>query len=566
MSYLPHLRYLTILGVVVASLAGCALGGVSKSGPTGSSTTPKPESWDVTFRDVAAEAGIHYTLGHGKKSPLTILDVAPGGCALVDLDQDGWLDVVLVATPRCAVYHNLGNGRFEDVTAAWGLDREGPWMGCTVGDYDNDGYPDLFVTGYHRCALWHNEHGRRFKDVTREAGVQCDLWTTSAAFCDVDGDGWLDLYVGAYVDYQVGHQDLCLAGKVMTSCGPEMYGPERGRLFHNLKTGRFADITQASGLDQAAGKTWGVAFADYDDDGKPDLYLANDQVAGNLFHNVGGGKFRDVGKRSGTAYDAYGNVQGGMGVDWGDYDGDGRLDLFVSTYTHQAKQLYHNDGGGHFRVASEEAGIAVPTLPYVAFGGGFFDPNNDGFPDLLLANGHVRDNAEQADSSQHYAQPLQLLANGGHGAFTDVSLRAGVPFQERLVGRGVAFGDYDNDGREDALVVDLEGRARLLHNEGGPRCGHWLTVQLEGGPLNRHGIGARVTVEAGGRKQVREVAAGRSVLSACDTRLHFGLGTATKVERVTVRWPNGRWEEWLDRPADRFLTLRAGSGRPLPSQ
>ncbi len=521
---------------------------------------PPPPAAEVTFRDRAEEAGIEFALGHAGRSPLSILDTAPGGCALVDLDRDGWPDIVLVGPSHCAVYRNLHNGRFQDVTREMGLDATASWMGCTVGDYDNDGYPDLLLTGYRRLALFHNEGGKRFRNVTAASGLQTGQWTTSAAFCDVDGDGWLDLYVGAYVDYHVGTKDLCRMGSISSACGPEMYGPERGHLYRNAKHGRFVDVTAASGLERASGKTWGVAFADYDGDGKPDLYLANDQTAGNLFHNRGGCRFEDVGTVSGTAFSARGTVQGGMGVDWGDVDGDGRLDLFVATYAHQVKEIYLNSGGSLFHPAGEERGLAAATDPWVAFGGGFLDANNDGDLDLFIANGHVRDNARVLEATQQYAQPLQLFLNH-RGRFTEVSATAGEPFRQPMVGRGVAFGDYDNDGRQDLLVVDLEGRARLLHNEGGPHMGCGIDVGLESGGANRFGIGARISLEGGGRTQVRELTCGRSVLSASDSRAHFGLGSGTRIDRIDVRWPDGRREEWRDLPLTSTRTLRRGSGR-----
>lgn len=550
------------LAIAAAAVAVFSTGGCDRPAPEAKPSTlsARSSTWNVTFEDVAERAGIDFTPQNGDRSPLTIWDVAPGGCAWSDFDGDGWLDAVLVGPPRCALYRNLGNGRFEDVTAAWGLNVEGPWMGCTVGDYDNDGHPDLLVTGYRRSALYRNERGRRFRDVTRAAGLQDRRWTTSAAFGDVDGDGWLDLYVGAYVDYKIGRQDHCMHGTVRTTCGPEAYPTERGSLYRNLRNGRFADVTAASGMSTAAGKTWGVAFADFDEDGRLDLYLANDQVPGNLFRNRGNWQFEDLGLSSGTGYDANGAVQGGMGIDWGDFNADGRFDLFVTTYARQNKELYLNQGRGVFQPSSVNVGLATVTHPYVAFGGGFFDPDNDGNLDLFIANGHIRDNAAEVDSSQSYAQPLQLLANRGDGTVADVSAQAGAAFQKPAVGRGVAFGDYDNDGLVDVLAVDLEGRARLLRNQGGGRVGNWLQLRLDAGKLNGEAIGARVWVEAAGRRRMRELTRGRSVLSACDVRAHFGLGSAEKVDRIIVRWPDGKKEEWRNLVSNKILTLKRDAG------
>lgn len=558
------------IGVSAAVLSACAFVGLFPGcGRPGASTKPivapppQPPAASVTFRDVAAASGVNYHLGHGDKTPLTILDTAPGGCAQVDLNRDGWLDLVLVGPPKCAVYRNRRDGTFEDVTVEFGLDRPGPWMGCTVGDYNGDGYPDLFLTGYRRTALYRNDGGRRLVDVTREAGVGSELWTTSAAFADVDGDGRLDLYVGGYVDYRVGARDLCLQGEVQTACGPEYYGPERGVLFRNLDGRRFKDVTRESGLDAAAGKTWAVGFADYDDDGRPDLYLANDQTPCNLFHNLGAGRFAEVGIDSGTAYDALGRVQGGMSVDWADYDNDGRLDLFVSTYVYQDKEIYRNEGGGTFRPVGRSAGVAQPAYPHVAFGGGFLDADNNGLLDLLIANGHIRDNVAQFEDAQSYRQPLQLFENAPDHRYREVSHAAGPPFETPLVGRGVAFGDYDNDGLVDALVMDLAGSARLLRNQGGPRAGNWLHVRLAGNGANTEGIGARVTLEAGGKRQIREITRGRSVLSAGDAAAHFGVGAAAEVDLLRVRWPDGRSEEWRRVTVNQRRLLRYGTGSAL---
>lgn len=555
----PRPLVMTLLGWAVLGTGGC----VQNAPPArpGSSSLPAAKSWDARFRDVAREAGIQYSLGHGGKSPLSILETAPGGCALVDLDQDGWLDVVLVGPPRCSAYRNLGNGRFQDITTRLGLRQTGSWMGCTVGDYNGDRFPDLLLTGYRHTLLLKNERGQRLVDVTQDAGLDSSQWTTSAAFCDVDADGWLDLYVGAYVDYRLGQQDLCQVGLLQSACGPELYAAEVGRLYRNRSNGRFEDVTRASGLQRASGKTWGVAFADYDDDGRPDLYLANDQVAGNLYRNLGGFRFQDQGMDSGTAYDAGGGTQGGMGVDWGDANGDGRLDLFVATYAHQVKELYRNEGGGFFQPSSAAVGLAQPSLNYVTFGVGFLDANNDGDLDLLLANGHVRDNVAQADATQGYAQPLQLLANQGDGTFRDVSSQSGAPFGQPLVGRGTAFGDYDNDGRVDVLVMNLEGTAQLLHNERPSESGAWIAFQLDAGGHNREGIGARVTVEGAGSHQIREVTRGRSVLSASDCRAYFGLGSSPAIDRITVRWPGGATEQWAQLAVGQLHTLRQGEGQ-----
>jgi hypothetical protein len=438
-------------------------------------------------------------------------------------------------------------------------------MGCAAGDYDGDGKVDLLLTGYHLLRLYHNAGGR-FEDVTAAAGLQPDRWYTSAVFADLDGDGWLDLYVGGYVKFGPEEQQHCPAGvdsagvAVDGPCGPEPYAAQPGRLYHNDHGRRFVDVTAASGLQKATGKTLGVACADYDADGRLDLYLANDRSPGDLFHNVGGGRFRNVGLASGTAYNRNGAAQSGMGVDWGDYDGDGRPDLFVATFSAEPKSLYHNDGGGAFQEAGLSAGLA-PAEPYVAFGAGFLDADNDGQLDLLIANGHALGPIEKVDPTFLYREPLQLFLNHGDGTFREVSAAAGEPFRQRLVGRAAAFGDYDDDGRTDVLVTDLEGPARLLHNES-PAAHHWLRVRLEGRPPNRQGIGGRVTLRAGGKRQVRQVMAGASFMAANDPRPLFGLGPAAGVEELEVRWPGGKVTRLRPEGVDREVVVReAGEER-----
>ncbi len=468
-------------------------------------------------------------------SPHTILETANGGCAFLDFDSDDHLDALVVGQPGCHLYRNDGRGRFRDVTRTSGLSREGRWMGCAVADYDNDGDPDLLLTGY-RCLAFFRNDGGRFTEITRKAGFQTDLWTTSAAFADVNGDGLLDLYIGAYLAYRRGTDDLCRVGPIRSACGPEHYSAERGLLYLQ-HPGGFRDATSAWGLRNAAGKTWGVTFADYDADGWMDLYLANDMEPANLYRNVKGKRFAEVGLASGTAYDASGNVQGGMGVDWGDTDGDGRQDLLVTTYVQQAKALYRNLGGGQFEESSEQAGIGLPTRPYVGFGCGLVDFDHDGWLDLFIANGHVRDNIQGFDRAQQFRQPMQLLANNRDGTFRDVSSESGSPFRELLVGRGTAFGDYDRDGDIDILVVDLDGPVRLLQNQ--VAVGASVALRLIGTRSNRDAVGATATARTGGRTVVLHRSAGKGVLSASDAALHLGLGTSPALEDLRVRWPDG---------------------------
>jgi hypothetical protein len=475
------------------------------------------------------------------------------------------LDIVLVGLDRCALYRSAGRGRFIDATAASGLRQPGYWMGCAAGDYDNDGRVDLFVTGFGRCALYRNEGGR-FRDVTAAMGVQDTGWSTSAGFADVDSDGWLDLYVARYVRFDP-RRDVrfCDQAGVRTACGPTTYDPGRGRLLRNEGGRRFHDVTRSAGLSPAQGNALGVAFGDYDSDGRVDLAVANDQLPGDLFRNSGGGRFASVGVTSGIAYNAAGQAYAGMGIDWGDIDRDGQLDLVVTTYQHQPRCLYRQDRPGLFADVAAAAGIGRETVNFLAFGVRFFDYDNDGWLDLALANGHVVDNIRQAEANVTYRQPTQLFRSRGAGApgrFTEVSDQAGPDFARPIVGRGLCVGDLDQDGRQDLLIVDAEGAPLLLRNE--DRSGHhWLSLRL----LNRYGrdaLGARVTLTANGSAQRRDCFTDGSYMSASDPHIHFGLGTAARADEIIIRWPGGRVRTLRNVPADQRLTVHEGSDLASP--
>lgn len=511
----------------------------------------------VIFTDIAERAGVSFRLGHDGKSPLNILETAGGGCAFIDFDNDGWLDLLLVGPGKLMLFRNQHDGTFTDVTSgafpslppAW-------WMGCTVGDYDNDGYADIFVTGYNRCALLHNERNGTFREATKEAGVETPGWSLSAAFADVDNDGYLDLYVTRYVRFDARTPQLCRVGNLKSACGPEAYDPQKGVLYHNEGNGTFVDISRRAGVAAAAGKGWGVVFGDYDNDGWLDFYVANDEMPCDLYHNLGKGKFENVGLTTGTAYDAHGGLQGGMGCDFGDFNNDGRLDLFVTTYFEQAKSLYRNEGGQLFREFSSVTGLAQKTLPFVGFGTALCDLDNDGYLDVFIANGHVRDNAHNLDASASYRERMQLFLNRRGESFEEVAIEK---VKREIVGRGAAFGDFDNDGRIDVLVVDLEGAALLLHNEGPRR--HWLNVSCVGTKSNRAGIGARVTIWVGGQRRIAEVKTCGSVMSANDHRAHFGLADATRIDRLEMRWPSGVVDVSTNVNADQTLVVREGQSR-----
>ena len=566
---------------VVIALAALFVPGSRQAPPPGpppdlSRFLPKPPpaplhgtDADARFVDVAGPAGLHYRWTIPGPRPIDILQGIGNGCAFLDYDNSGNLSVLLVGTDHVALYKGDGRGHFADVSHATGLDTlRGHFLGCAVGDYDNDGYDDLYLSGYRTGLLLHNEGGKRFRDVTQEAGLTPQPWGTSAAFGDVDGDGRLDLYVAGYVDYDPAlprkYARLCAWSLVEGACPPERYTALRGVLYHNLGAGRFEDVTDRWGADRAHGKGLGAAFADYDGRGRQSLAVANDSQPGDLFQNQGG-RFREIGAGAGTAL-ADGRPYSGMGLDWGDYDNDGRLDLAVGTFETQQKCVYHNLGGGLFEETSSKLGVTAGAYPYVTFGVKWLDFDNGGWLSLMIANGHVQDNAARIEKGGSYRQPPQIFA-GGRGAsgrgkrLLDISRGVGPAFRRGIVGRGLAVGDFDNDGRVDALVVDSEGAPLLLHNET-RRAGHWLTVTLVGTRSNRDGYGALVTVHtstpAGGLTQTRLCHADGSYLSSSDRRVHIGLGAATVADMVRVRWPDGHADTFRAVRGDRQVVIREG--------
>ena len=533
----------------------------------GSSTTPISSSkprWPVSdgdgtvrFVDVAAKAGIHYRWTIPGPRPLDILQTIGNGCAFLDYDNDGNLDILLVG-PQLALYRGDGHGHFTDVTHALGLDKlHGHFLGCATGDYDNDGYKDIYLSGYRTGLLLHNDQGKRFTDVTQAAGLKPQPWGTACAFADVDGDGRLDLYVGNYVKFDPAKDKrLCDMSRHMASCGPLTYQPVHGVLYHNEGTGKFRDVSDIW-HPSTWGKTLGAAFADYDGSGRQGLAVANDEIWGELHQNQGN-KFKEVGRSQGEAVDGRIQVHGGMGIDWGDYDNDGWLDQAIATFQTEPKCIYHNEGIGFFKDKSVSLGMISDTTPQVAFGVKWIDFDNSGWLGLMIANGHVEDNAAQVDPSTTYRQPTQLFRNLHGKHFADISTQTGPDLQRPIVGRGLAIGDFDNDGRVDALVVDSEGTPLLLHNESAP-VGHWLTLKLVGTKSNRDGIGALLTITAGGLTQTRLCHTDGSYLSASDVRVHVGLGKAKRVETVVVQWPSGHRDTWRDLSVDKQMNLREGT-------
>jgi enediyne biosynthesis protein E4 len=529
----------------------------------------------VHFDDSAAAAGLN-AMYKAPPTPLCpIPEVMGGGMALLDYDGDGWLDVFVIQAGRFPpppafgpsrdrLFRNKRDGTFEDVSEQAGITSlpGGYGNAVTAGDFDNDGRPDLFLTRWGSYALWRNT-GKGFEDVTGKAGLGGDRgWPTSAAFADLDGDGDLDLFVCQYLDWDVDHPPTCnsalVPGRVI-SCLPLGFPAQPDRLYRN-DGGRFVDVSAAAGITAGDpnGRGLGVVAADLDGDGRLDLYVTNDQSANYLFRNLGGLKFEEVGFPSGAACAADGVFRAGMGIACGDADGDGRPDLVVGNFFGESLTFFRNLGSGLFVDQSNLSGLSAPSHFRLSFGTAFLDANNDGVLDLVTANGHVNDERPKAP----FAMPPLFFLGAPHGRFSDLSAQVGPSWNRLLIGRGLAVGDLDNDGRIDVLIVPQNDPVVYAHNR--TEGGHWLTLRLEGAPSNRDAVGARVTVTAGGRRMTGWRIGGGSYASASDPRLHFGLASATKVDAVEVTWPSGRVDRYKNLPSDMGYLLRESAARPEP--
>ena len=560
----PHIVATLSAALLASCLSGCT---PTPAAPVQKQTVT-PLAASPVFVDVAAQAGLNYEWTPPGKRPVNILQSIGCGCAFLDYDNDGNLDILLVG-PHPALFRGDGKGHFTDVTRQMGLDKlSGHFLGCAVGDYDNDGYADIYLSAYGGGTLLHNAGGKRFEDVTAQAGLRAQPWGTSCTFADVDGDGRLDLYIANYVRFGPDSKQYCPAPGGETSCGPNDYPVERGVLYHNLGGGRFADVTRAWGYDKASGKALGVAAAPMPGSDRVSLAIANDQTPGDLV-TLKGKAAQNTGVASGMALTPGGKVYAGMGLDWGDYDNDGQLDLAIAAYQNQAKCVFHNDDGVFTMQDTLRLGMAS-SIPYLTFGIKWLDYDNDGSLDLMLANGHVQDNIAVVDmmhgpaEGAMYRQPLLLYhnlgADQGGKHFEDASAGLSGNAGQPIVGRGLAVGDFDNDGKIDALATDNEGKPLLLHNvmQG---AGHWLLLSLRGRKCNRDGYGAIVTVTAGGHTVTRHCHADGSYLSSSDKRLHFGLGAATTITRIEVKWPDGHTDVCGACPVNRLVTLTEGASQ-----
>ena len=535
---------------------------------------------EVRFADVTAASGLDFAHVSGDTGQRFILETMSGGAAFFDYDADGYLDLYLVNGTRVEeeaptaisrLYRNVpgssGQRLFTDVTARAGVGGSGWGMGCAAADHDNDGDVDLYVTYWGPNLLYRNDGDGGFTDVTARSGVGDDGWGASAAFGDLDADGRLDLYVANYLEFDLeappNDGEPCLAYRgIEGACGPIGLTSQADLLYRNGGGGVFEDVSAATGVAGKALAGLGVAFCDYDDDGDQDIYVANDQQANLLWRNDSDWQLREVGAISGVAYNADGKAQAGMGVDFGDYDGDGDQDFYVTNFSADVNTLYRNDGKGMFADATAAAGLDGPVRPFVGWSTAFLDADNDGWQDLFVANGHLYPQLEIQSTTLRYRQ-RNLLYWNHRGRFAPAA-DAGSGLDVEKVSRGAAFGDYDNDGDRDIAVVNLNDAPTLLRNDGGNR-NNWLGLELEGTSSNRDGIGARVLLSAGGRTRTREVRRCYGYQSAHDHRLLFGLGSREEVDRVEILWPSGRVQV-LEKPeSGRYLKLREGEDEPVAS-
>ena len=517
------------------------------------------------FRDVAKESGLTHSFPNGgDKTKEYIIETTGSGVAFIDYDNDGYVDIFVVSgqggTNR--MYHNGGNGHFTDVTSELGLTSSGWGQGVCTGDYDNDGYTDLFVTYWGQNRLYRNVDGKRFEDVTAKTHLTQDRtrYNTGCAFFDYDGDGRLDLFVANYLKFDFettpkpGANPYCFYRGMAVNCGPRGLPFDTNLLYHNRGDGTFEDVSERSGIAKVTGHyALGVLAQDMNDDGRPDIYVACDQTPSLLFINQGDGTFIEEGVPRGVAYDENGRSLSGMGVTSADYDGDGRLDIFRTNFSDEHETLYHNTGGGQFDDVTIAAGLGQNTR-FVSWGCAFFDFDNDGWKDLLLVSGHVFPEIDRLATDIRFRDRAVLYHNTGKGTFEDISANAGEAIASRHSARGLAVGDIDNDGTLEVLVNN-QNEPPSLWKQAGRAAGHWLLIKLAGSRSNRSAIGARVMVSAAGHMQTDELRSGGSYLSQNDMRLHFGLGSATRADSITVRWPSGEKSVLRDVGADRVVTI-----------
>jgi hypothetical protein len=535
----------------------------------------------LCFTDVTSQSGIRFQHEDGRSGEKYFLETLGAGAAWFDYDRDGDLDIYFVngadlpgmhssIPPTNALYCNNGDGTFTDVTEQAGVGDGSYGFSCAVGDYDNDGWEDLYVTNFGPNVLYHNNADGTFTDVTAKAGVGDERWGAAAAFADYDNDGDIDLFVANYVDFKLENNPVCKRLNVRLHCSPEVFDGTQSVLYRNNGDGTFTDVTKKAGMFNPNDKGMGVSWCDYDNDGDVDLFVANDRTPDRLYRNNSDGTFTDIAFLSGIALSETGVAMSSMAPILGDIDNDGWFDLVVTNYHDEPNCVYKNDGDGFFSDITYQSGIGGQGLSYLSWGADFADLDNDGYVDLFIANGQLDENIKEIRPSLSYEQPNQLFRNRGDGTFEDVSTppyppplmgggRGGEGLLLKKVSRGVAFGDYDNDGDIDILVTNSHQTPDLLRNDT-TNQNHWLIFETIGSRSNRDGIGTRIKVVANGMSQIREVKSGGSYPSHSDMRLHFGLGQAVLADLVEIRWPSGLVERFEGVKANQFLIAKEGEG------
>jgi hypothetical protein len=553
------------------SKAGAAAGEPASQPQAPAPTEAARYKGPLQFVDVTSQAGIHFKHNSGAYGKKYLPETVGSGCAFLDYDNDGWQDILLINSTNWpdhkgqksypALYHNNHDGTFTDVTKEAGLAVEMYGLGCAVADYDNDGYPDIYVTCLGGNHLFHNLGNGKFADVTAKAGVGGSAFSTSAVWFDYDNDGKLDLFVCNYVDWSIDKDLYCtLNGKNKSYCTPESYKGQSPTLYHNKGDGTFEDVTRQAGLYDPACKSLGVALLDYDNDGKIDLFVSNDTQPNKLYKNNGNGTFTDVAMTAGVAFSEAGTARAGMGVDAADYDGSGRPSLIIGNFSNEMMALYHNEGTGLFIDEAPTSTVGQASLLTLTFGCFFFDYDLDGLLDIFALDGHVADDINSVQAKVTYAEPPHLFRNLGKKRFEEATSKVGRDLRREIVGRGVAYGDFDNDGDLDLLITTNNGPARLLRNDGGNQ-NNFLRVRTVGSVSNRDGIGAKVSVKlANGASLWNMVRSGSSYCSQSELPVTFGLGKVEKVSRVEVTWPSGRKDMVSDVDANQAITIQEGKG------
>ena len=563
------MRWWLVSAALLLASRGCVFAQAAPAKPLATSTASGVQP---KFVDITAASGVHFQSQASHTTKKYLLETMGSGVALFDYDNDGRLDLFLVngaplndptapgTIPKKTgpkywnrLYHQRKDGTFEDVTEKAGLAGTNYDMGVAVGDYDNDGYEDLYVTGYGGNHLYHNNGDGTFTDVTEKSGTGGSGWSTSAAWVDLDNDGLLDLVVLRYLKWDF---DDIYCGEhregYRAYCHPDVFPAISPLVFHNDGNGHFTEVAAKVGLDKP-GKGLGIAIADYDRDGRPDIFVANDSMIEFLYRNKGNGTFEETGLMAEVAVDGDGRTYAGMGVGFADYNNDGLPDLLVTNLANQKYALYQNNGDGSFTYSTYMTGVGGATLLHSGWGVDFLDYDNDGWKDLIIAQGHDIDNIELTSPQLHYKEPLLLMHNDGK-RFTDVSAEAGPVFQEKWVGRGLAAGDIDNDGRVDVVISTNDGPAYILRNETAS-TNHWLTLKLVGHKSNRDAIGAEIKATTAKGSQFATVSTAASYLSSSDKRVHFGLGSENVVQTLEIRWPSGIIQTLKDVRADQILQV-----------